>query len=94
MRFPDDYHIPDLHAVRVPSATAIRRTFAKRVVWIEEKMRERLAAGHPVGFMVDELAAIAVAMHADPEWPARLAREREHRAETAALINEDAEVAS
>ena len=89
MRFPDDYHITDLHAVRVPSPTAIRRTFAKRVVWIEEKMRKRLAAGDPVGFMIDELAAIAVAMHADPEWPARLAREREHSAETASLIAEE-----
>ena len=89
MRFPPDFHIPAVRDVRIPGGAAVRRTMAKRVTFIEAKAAEREAAGAPTGYLVDELAAIAVFMADDPEWPARLEHERKHIAERAAIIAEE-----
>ncbi|MDX2166841.1 MAG: hypothetical protein SF182_07245 [Deltaproteobacteria bacterium] len=66
MRFADDHCIPALRGMKRPPVRKVRSAFARRAAWLERKCEERVARGLSVDLLVDELAAIAVAVELLP----------------------------
>ena len=61
-RFPNDHPIEGLHGMVRLSPCDIRKIFAKRAAYVQEKMSQRAVLGEPISFYADELAAIAQVM--------------------------------
>lgn len=61
-RFPDDFYMSPLRNRLRPTPARIRKALAMRAAYLALKIESRTLGSEPVGFMLDELAAIAVLM--------------------------------